>query len=1041
MTALDDLLNSSSLVMYPASIVAIWAELEPVYSSVATVTSAESLIQLGQQIGPQGATVTQSFDDGLPDPVTLTGNNDAAGTLQMDLVGRPSAVAADSSLGGNGNWSQGNVSSSTSFTTSYPTGVAFWDYTFITITINTNANLTETSMAADSPYAWKLLGMAEDTLSGAFQRTFVFGRKHYTSGVVTPVFTMDKVSSATWVMQSVKSGRTPSNGVLIPVTPGQVTTFAEGATAVTTHTPPNVSITGRGWNIGCFGAQTAAGTWSAPPGGSTVFGFYNATVHNIANIISPFRVYPGSYGIAGITSNNAQLVTAVHFALEVRDRPQLDAVGYFSPLNTQSPIYGFERDTAALTMSINNIATDGNQTETTRIFTGQMTGIDIQGRTATANGLSKTRMLLDDSHELPTVYGWREGLETDWLIGYLLAQGGQYTGVAPSIYTRWWAPMHGSLHPWMAGSSEYTESRDWLSGRAGSYRISPPVTSGPFVTAMFAEMLNSHTSFISGTADRFWPTEVPGQPTALFKDLLSQQSSTGRLSFWIRGDYWDQNPTCVDSGLADDVTPFYAVLWNNVLGGTSNYVRVQVNPNRNFTVWIGSSITLTGGDLPTDGAWHFISFMWDYDNGVGKFRRDGLLWNTGTLGGASETLPSSQAWVESTGGYVGFTWHANVPVAELQLEAGMPFTDDWSRFYPTPTSPSLNVTFRPTRQPMAVIAEPTPVQGWSTLQELAESTLSWMRVNELDNVEFVPLTYFGETAQMTVTTLNVLDTNFNAGEIGLNLDPSRTRNVVTVEYSDTRVGSARSSILEMNTSLAVPRGVTYVTFPLDVPTAETHGAAQWWASTPTFQKLTSAQIAAGPTGLPNENIMTVNTSADGSGTVFTSTAFTARIFDWTSNSITVQFTNTYSSTLYIANNGQSVPFLRALGYAITVSDGYSTVRDDGSIGKRRERALTTGLNWVHDRTTAQSVASTLVTLLARPRPVVTVTVQGDPRRVPGNLCQIVDATGTQAAGTWRITSVGHRYTGPMYVQDVTLIYVGVTGVWDTGVWDDAVWGA
>lgn len=51
MTAIDDLLNSSSIVMYPASVVAIWNELEPLYQSIATVTAAESLIQLGQQIG------------------------------------------------------------------------------------------------------------------------------------------------------------------------------------------------------------------------------------------------------------------------------------------------------------------------------------------------------------------------------------------------------------------------------------------------------------------------------------------------------------------------------------------------------------------------------------------------------------------------------------------------------------------------------------------------------------------------------------------------------------------------------------------------------------------------------------------------------------------------------------------------------------------------------------------------------------------------------------------------------------------------------
>lgn len=1041
MTAMDTLLNSSSLVMYPASVVASWTELEPGYSSVAVNTAAESLNQLGQQIGPQGATVTQSFDDGLPDPVTLTGNNDASGTFSMDLVGRPAARAADSSLGGNGNWSQGNINSFNFFTTSFPSsGLSFWDYTFITITVNNDAQLTETTMDPDSPFAWDLLGVATDTLSGATQRTWVFGRKHFTSGAVAPAFSMDKTGSVTWVMQSIKCGMTPSNGVLVPVTPGAVSTFAEGTVAVTTHTPPNVSLTGRGWTVAAFGAQVAAGTWSAPAGGYSVFGFNNATVHNIANIISPFRNFPGSYGISGITSNAAQLVTAVHFALEVRDRPQLDAVGYFSPLNKQSPIYGFARDTAPLVMAINNIATDGNQTETNVIFTGQMTGIDIQGRTATVGGVCKTRLLLDNAHLLPTVYGWREGLKTDWLIGYLLAQGGQYTGVAPSIYTRYWAPMHGSIHAWMDGSAGYTECREWISGRAGHYRRSPDDAPGPFVTAMNAMQTNAQTTYLNGVADPLWSTEVPGQPTAVIKDLLSQKSSTGRLTFWIRGDAADQAPTCVDSGVPDDYLLFDSTLYNSVGNVASNYVRLVINPNRNFTVWIGSSITLTGGDLPSDGQWHFCSFMWDYDNGTGKFRRDNLTWTTGVLGGASESLPSSEANFYNSGGVTNFSWKSHLPIAEIQLEAGMPFTDDWSRFYPTPTSPSQNALYRPTRQALSVVAEPTPVQGWTALQALAESTLSWLRVNELDNAEFLPLSYFGETAQLTVDTLNVLDTDFNAGEIGLNLDPSRTRNVVTIAYTDIRVGTNISTILEMNTSLAIPKGLSYVTFPLDTQAAETHGAAQGWSSAPEFKKLTAAQIA-GTSAIQVDNVMSVNTRSDGSGTVVTSTNFVGRIVDWDSQTITVKFTNNYGAVLYLANNGSGIPFLRAMGYAISSSDGYSTVTDDGSIKKRSQRALTTDLDWIHDRATAQKVASTLATLLARPRPVVTVTVQGDSRRKPGKLCQIVDTTGMKADGTWRITSIVHRYNGPMYVQDVTLIYVGTVANWDDGLWDDGIWGA
>jgi len=1037
MTAMDDLLNSSSLVYYPASVVAIFPELEPGYASLATATSAESIIQLGQQIGPDGASVSQSFDDGMPDEVTSTGQNDACGTWSMDLVGRPSAIASDTSIGSVVSTTSGQ-GTGTSITTTYPSGLAFWDYVICAVTVSADTIVTETSMDPDSYWTWKLLGDVVDSQGGSFQRTFVFGRKHYTSGVVVPTFDIDTSSNYNWIMVALKCGRTPSANVLVPVTPGETETFAEGASAVTAHTLPNVDLGNRGWTIGVFAAPNAAGAWTSS--GNTIFASLLGTNISQAIVISPLRSFPGNYGMVGTTAVATQLATGVHIAMQVRDRPQLDASGYFSPLNQFSPIYGFDRDTAPVTMSTNNIAVDGNQTETTRIFTGQMTGISVSGRTAQATGVSNTRLLLDDAHELPVVYGWREGLETDWLAGYLLAQGSQYNGVAPSIYTRWWAPGHGSMHPFVDGSTTYPECRSWITGRAGSFRRQPDVVDGPFVTAMYAKQTNAETVYTSVVADRNWGTEVPGQPDALFKDLLSQQSSTGRLSFWIRGDAADQTPTCVDSGNPDDYLLFRATLWNSLPGDvTTNYVRVNVNPNRNFTVWVGSSIVLTGGDLPTDGLWHYCSFMWDYDTGTGKFRRDNLTWNTGVLGGGAEALPSSEAALYNSGGYVGFAYKAQLPVAEIQLEAGMPYTDDWSRFYPTPTAPSLGVTYRASRQPLAVIAEPTPVQGWTTLQEVSESTLSWMRCNELDAVELVNLDYFGETDQMTVTTLNVLDTDFNAGEINLALDPSRTRNVVTVSFTDTRVGSNRSPILDMNTALAVPVGTSYATFTLDTPTAETHGAAQWWTATPTFQKLTASQIS-GATPIQNENVMSVNTLPDGTGTVITSSDFTARIVDWTSNSIDVQFINNNGKTLYLTNNGDQIPFLRALGYAISQSDGYATTTDTGSIVRRRERALTTGMSWVHDRATAQALSSTLVGILAQPRPMITVNVQGDPRRKPGNLCQVVDSTGTAAEGTWRITAIDCNYNGPMFTQDVTLIRVGTTGVWDESNWDDAVWG-
>ena len=1030
MTAMDSALNTSAIEISNPIIQANWDELEPGYGTYAGGT--ESARQLAQQIGPNGYQVTHSFDDGLPDSVTATMGNDASGTFSMDLVGRPPAKADANKLA----WNAGATSGSgtgTTITTTLPGDLAFWDYVIVAITVNSDTLITETSMTSDSFWPWNLLG---DISDGGAVHTYVFGRKHFLSGVVAPTFKLDASASYAWAIGSIDCGRTPSNDVLVPVTPGDVETAAESVSG-TGHNQTPVTVGNRGWTVGVFGAPSAAGTWTSS--GNTVVAQVSGAGLSLGMIRSPLRSAPGLYSLSATSGSATSVVAMVHIAFEVRDRAAMDAVEYFSPLNQDSPIYGFERDTATVIAGTQHIATDGSPVQFNQIFYGQMASIGISGRTATMDAVSRTRLLLDDSRTLPTVYGWREGLTTDWITGYLLAQGGQYIGMPPSIYTRWWAPMYGSMHPYAGGSADYTECKEWSTARPGSAnRIGAISCDGPFATAMFGQQTDSSVISVNGTADRNWPTEIPGQPGALFKDVFSQQNSIGQITFMIKLDPFAANPSAVTSGNPDDTLLFTMSMWNQYGNVANGGIRININTNSSFNISLGTtSYNLSGGgSLTVDGNWHFVGYYWNYAAGTGRFRWDDLWWDISGAPSASEALFPTDDALFSIGGYNVLTYSSHLPIAELQYEAGAP-NDNFARFRPLPTP---NAIYRPTRQPLAAIFNTTPVQGWATLQELAQSTLSHIRVNEDDNVEFLPLDYFGEDAQLSVTTLNVLDTDFNAGELDLALDPSQSRNIATIQYTDTRVGSQRVPILEMNTSLAVPRGTTYVTFTLDTPTAETHGAAAWWTSTPEFQKLTSAQVA-GTSAIQNENVMSVNTLPDGTGTVFTSTAFRARIYDWDANSITVQFINTYSSTLYLANNGTQIPFLRALGYPITTSDGFSTVRDQGSIDRRRERALTTEAQWIQDRTTAQQVASTLVTLLSEPRPTIEVTVQGDPRRRPGNLVQLVDSTGMKADGTWRINKIIHNGNGPQYTQDLSLVRVGDVAYWDEGTWDETIWGS
>jgi hypothetical protein len=322
---------------------------------------------------------------------------------------------------------------------------------------------------------------------------------------------------------------------------------------------------------------------------------------------------------------------------------------------------------------------------------------------------------------------------------------------------------------------------------------------------------------------------------------------------------------------------------------------------------------------------------------------------------------------------------------------------------------------------------------------VAQSGLASIRTNEEDAMEFLPLGYFGEVDQMTPT--EIVDTQLNASELDVKRDPSKTRNVVTVQFNETRVDDKMSTVMESTTSTEIPRGTSYLTLALDVPTAEIHGAALFqMATTWKLTNLTASDVTAG-TKPANVHFMTVNSVADGTGTYLTNTQVKGTIQYADSHTVTLRFDNYTTGVKYLTNNGDSVPFISIKGYAIRTSPGYATARDTSSVSRRRERSLDVEIPWLQVREEAWQYASTLVAMLCRPRPEVSLTVMGDPRRRPGQLVTVADSQGTGAAGTWRILSVEHNRSDAQYTQDITIIQVLPPALWD-GVdgWDYAVWG-
>jgi hypothetical protein len=1026
MTSLDDALNTSAPMFDPVTITADWVELPPGVS----VGGVDSLRDLGQQVGPSGYTVQQSFDDGLPDPVTMTMSFDASGSMSADLAGRPANVATTlptfrSTTSGFG--------TATAIPVTMPGDLASSDYAIVAITVNGTEPVFEGTYGEEDPAkSWRLLTIVSDST----YNTYVFGRVHFLT-TLAPTFQVAVSSPFTWAVVGIGSGLTGGPSI-VPMRPGVVTTKVETVTG-TAHTGPLGALPNRGYVLGIFSTAAASGPWT-PVGTAVELVENTGGTAALQMVRTAWIDVPGSYQIASNTTGSTGVGMMVSIPLVLDDRPAMDAMAFFSPFNAASPVKDFEHDTAPVETIVNVVSPVG--VIGTSVFKGQMADLTLGGRIAALEAVSKTRLDLDKASILPTVFGRRESCTTDWLASWLLAQGGQYIGVAPSPQTRWWAPLHGSVHAHMDGPNGYAGSISYYADRTpkGPWSNAPPaVVDGPFLKAMFGQETDPRTDYNFWVADRKqWATEVPGM-VGEFNDVCSQQNSIGRFTFWIRGDATELLPdSWSGTGLSDML--FSATISATDGHGHSNFLSFRIDSSRKPQIYLESGYVLTGGDMPTDGLWHFFGFTWDYANGLSKVRRDNVTWNPTGYTSTGFSLPASEAAALADGGQLGISINSRLPVAEMQLESGPNlYTEAFTRFYPTPTAPSRNVTYRPTNQWIEAIAETTPQQGWSALHDLAKSTLSYLRVNEADNVEMLPLDYFGETAQMTVETLNVLDTGVNAGELGVISDASKTRNFVTVEFQETRVDTNRSPILSITSMIEIPRGVTFMTFALDEPVAEVHGAIDPYGTTSwKVNPLTQAQINA-PTTIPNDNVMTVNYTPS-NALAYTGSGCTAFIVGWTNSTVRIRFTNTTTNKFYLTNNGQDVPFLRILGYTIKSNDAYESVRDLSSVAKRRERALTSQIRWVQRREEASLIAGNMVTALSRPRPQLNVTVMGDPRRVPGKLVSIADSEGTAASGTWRILAVQHRGNGAMYVQDLSLAYVGPIGVWDESSWDEAVWG-
>jgi len=1050
MTALDDALNSASIEWGPHQLTAQWREVQ----ATEKTDNPDSLVNLSEQMSGT-FTVTHALDDALPDTVTMTGQGDAAGVLTTGMADRIGQVIGSSGMRSFVNSNSSSSSWNSDPTTKFllvpiPTTAAQGDSLLACVIVD-NVSTVLAQNLTDPKDQWQFLGSIAD----APYQMFLYYKKRWNS--TNPYLTLTSDSAVNFIAMTVPFfGRTPSGGVM-DVRIAKADLSIETGTGVTSHSQSTVAPTA-GYQVFFWGQNSSVGT--STPSGTGVSLIGNPAVNGLllTGAVSTFRG-SGPYSASSSNASGASAVVMAAVTLEIFERPTMTAKQWWSQFNTDSPIAAYNRDVPDVTALIRTLTTSGGVD--TQVFKGQMQGTPISGDEVTLNAVSKARIRMNRSIQLPVVSALREGLNLDWVVTYLMARGGSFVGPAPTKYSRYWNPLYGSVHAHWGTWRDYNAAYfyDNVNPTLLFGHKYPQPVAGKFLTGMDAYQNASKTVWLSLGARSMYlfPTsEFPhlydnGGTGPVMADWMSSANSRGRVSFWVRGDALTDNPAYLPAG--NNYGFQFNVRANDRYGTFLGYVSCTLNPsNRQPTISMGNDShgygsVLLGSffALPTDGAWHHIGFAWDFAAGQYLYQMDGQkLTNVSTFfatNGWNDTsqLYPTDAQLRSNGGSTGFTFNVHMPTSDVIIDSGNPvlFRDFFDDCYPLPTMPNaMNATMRATNIKMQGMATEEPANVWDTFSEVARNALAMYRANEIDALEFLPPTYFGETAQMT--SVAVQDTSTNSTALEAAADPSLIRNVVTLKFQDTRLDTKPQPVLQYLTAITIPPGTTLLTMALDVPAVEIHGASNYGGTEYNIINLTSTQVTTGPQ--PNAHYITVNNAADGSGTVLNENSVKASFDSTSAQSVVLRVVNFTGTTTYLVNGADQVPFINILGYGFRQADGYTTVRDDASVLIRTERSLDADFDWLQDRQTAADTAAQLTNILARPRPQVTITAMADPRRKPGDLITISDATGTKVSGTWRILAVQHGVDGASYLQGITAVQVLPAAVWDgLNGWDQGVW--
>lgn len=690
----------------------------------------------------------------------------------------------------------------------------------------------------------------------------------------------------------------------------------------------------------------------------------------------------------------------------------ITAPAYWSPLRTDSPVYGYDRDIAPVTLDTGLVTEAGR--EYVRVFTGQMANTPVRGGKATVETISAARLRLMKLVQAPAFAAlYSGGLYATWPVSYNLVQCDLFAGPKIRPSTAWYAPMHGSAWAMIpAGNTVYTEDE----ARSGSAfpswsayeRAAPdalitfipevPWIRGPYVSAPDLQLTAALRRVLFTTEMRF---------DQAADDALSQFGNRGRLEMWVRGDAADVNNA---PGGSATVSRLCGLTFTALSFGSPE-VQLYVSTDRRVVAQLddGSTVwTLTSaGQLPTDGEWHFVGCGYDWVGQRLWVNLDGVVASS-TITASVVLLPDNEVFVSGDP-----IFQATIPVAEIAFTTGAEANADTYPLWRDDDSFAPNATIYPSTIKLNALAETEPREAWQTIGDYAKAELAAVRLTELDTFEYLPLAWWVRDEQQVVTDL--VATDFNADEFDIDLDPTKIRNAVKVSYNQTRVVEVQDGT-----------GYFYPIYEYDSdPITILPGV--------TVFKVTYSDVGV----LPIQNVFATDNSfaplatgayftlcdvADGTGTYAAWDQVVVTFDAWDAVSATLRFTNMTAISWYLVND-VDVPSLRLVGLPVLETSTYVTDYDATSIAARNERSLDVSAPVLQMEESARRLARNLKMNLRSAVATIGADQQGievlaDPRRQPGDLAVFSDDVTGVSGGLWRLRGVHHKGAGAKYTQSV-----------------------